>query len=121
MGLKESLSSLLFKDTADAKSGETPVQAPKANQTNQSKQDGYVFSPNPNTPTSTVSTVQTTGVADDKFISMLEAVIAENNLPGLDYYEFKKSIEKMSNLPMDEKTKFLWRYYLLDSSRNRFL
>jgi len=93
---------------------ETPVQAPKTNQPIQSKKDGYVFSPNPSSTTNTTIT-PTTGVPDDKFISMLEAVISDNNLPGLDYYEFKKAIDKMSNLPMDEKTKFLSTYSIYES------
>jgi hypothetical protein len=38
---------------------------------------------------------------------MLESVISENNIPGLDYVEFKQAVDKMKNLPMDEATKFM--------------
>lgn len=50
------------------------------------------------------------GVADDRFISMLNEAIEKANLTGLDYLEFKQTIVKMSNLAIDERTKFLSAY-----------
>lgn len=47
------------------------------------------------------------GVADDRFITMIEAAIEKANIPGLDYLELKQAILKMSNLAIDERTKFL--------------
>ena len=55
------------------------------------------------------------GTPDDKFIAMLEAVIADNNIPGLDYVEFKAAIDKMKSLPMDETTKFMSAYSIFES------
>jgi len=52
-----------------------------------------------------VSTI--TGVADEKFVEMLTGIIAQNNIPGQDYFEFKQTIDAMSSLPIDERTKFL--------------
>lgn len=53
------------------------------------------------------------GVADDKFVKMLEGVITENNIPGLDYFEFKQAVENMKALPIDEATKFLTVFSIL--------
>jgi len=53
------------------------------------------------------------GVADNKFIQMLEEVIAQNNIPGQDYFEFKQAIENMGSIVMDDKTKFLTVYNVL--------
>jgi len=50
---------------------------------------------------------QMTGVADEKFVDMLMGVIAQNNIPGQDYFEFKQTIDAMASLPIDERTKFL--------------
>lgn len=53
------------------------------------------------------------GVADNKFIELLESIIEQNNLPGQDYFEFKQAIENMKSLAMDEKTKFQTVYTVL--------
>lgn len=100
------ISSLFFKDEPEAQKTEVQKTVEKAQDT-QSK-PGFVFSPNPTNVGNTIS--NTNGVPDEKFVSMLENVIAENNIPGLDYFEFKKIIEKMQSLPMDEATKFLSAY-----------
>lgn len=76
-------------------------------------------SPNPSvtgkgsTPVMQVSTTTVQGVADNKFIDLLESVIEKNNQPGQDYFEFKQAVENMNSLPMDEKTKFLTVYQVL--------
>lgn len=51
-----------------------------------------------------------TGVADEKFVEMLMGVIAQNNIPGQDYFEFKQTFDAMGNLPIDERTKFITIY-----------
>lgn len=51
-----------------------------------------------------------TGVADEKFVEMLKKVIADNNIPGQDYFEFKQSIDALANIPLDERTKFITVY-----------
>jgi len=65
------------------------------------------------TPVMPVSTTTVQGVADSKFIDMLEGVIEKNNQPGQDYFEFKQAVENMNSLPMDEKTKFMTVYQVL--------
>jgi hypothetical protein len=58
-------------------------------------------------PTSFLSQSTGTGVPDEKFIQMLMKVIADNNMPGLDYFEFKQAIDAMGSAQIDEKTKFM--------------
>ena len=60
-----------------------------------------------------VSTTTVQGVADSKFIDLLESVIEQNNQPGQDYFEFKQAVENMNSLVMDERTKFLTVYQVL--------
>jgi hypothetical protein len=65
------------------------------------------------TPQNQVNPMTIQGVADNKFIELLEGIIEQNNLPGQDYFEFKQAIENMKSLPMDEKTKFQTVYSVL--------
>jgi hypothetical protein len=58
-------------------------------------------------PSSFLSQSTNSGVPDEKFVQMLMKVIAENNIPGLDYFEFKQAIDAMSAAQIDEKTKFM--------------
>lgn len=66
-------------------------------------------------PTITPTNIGANGVVDTKFVDMLMQVIAENNLPGMDYFELKQSINTMSNLPIDENNKFLSAFAVLSS------
>lgn len=52
----------------------------------------------------------TDGAPDDRFIKMLQDVIAANNIPGQDYFEFRQAIDAMSSMSLDEKNKFLAAY-----------
>jgi len=56
---------------------------------------------------------QINGVPDDKFINMLKKVISDQNMSGVDYFEFKQGLDNMSNLPIDETTKFVTVYSIL--------
>jgi hypothetical protein len=58
-------------------------------------------------PASFLNQSTTTGVPDEKFVTLLMKVIADNNLPGLDYFEFKQAVDAMSTAQIDEKTKFM--------------
>jgi len=97
MSKKGFLSGLIFKDdpsggsTEDSKSGGNVAK-------------GFVHP---------VSTTTVQGVADNKFIDLLEKIIEQNNQPGQDYFEFKQAVENMNSLPMDEKTKFQTVYTVL--------
>lgn len=97
MSKKSFLKGLIFKD-APAEQGSTQNPSPTGK--------GPI-------PVMQVSTTTVQGVADTKFIDLLESVIEKNNQPGQDYFEFKQAVENMNALPMDEKTKFLTVYQVL--------
>lgn len=97
MSKKSFLKGLIFKDTPTDE-GSTQNPSPMGKVT---------------TPVMLVSNTTVQGVADSKFIDMLETVIEKNNQPGQDYFEFKQAVENMNALPMDEKTKFLTVYQVL--------
>ena len=101
----------IFKDEP-VKGQEQPTVVPKKQVFTPStvKTDKSVFSPNPTSTSNTYGSVP-----DEKFVSMLEQVIMDNNIPGLDYIEFKKAVDKMSNLPIDESTKILTAYSIFES------
>lgn len=95
--------SLFFKDEESTKPVEVPQPKPQSS--------GILTSQ----PISVqgISTPTINGIADDKFIQMLENVITENNIPGLDYFEFKQAVDNMKALPIDEATKFLTVFSIL--------
>ncbi len=43
---------------------------------------------------------------DDKSLEMLVKVIEDNNLPGFDYYEFKRSVAMLKSMSLDEATAY---------------
>lgn len=53
-------------------------------------------------PVQGVTPPTVTGVPDEKFVEMLEKVITENNVPGLDYVELKQALDNMRALALDE-------------------
>ncbi len=46
------------------------------------------------------------GKADPKFVDVLLKAIEANNLEGFDYLEFKQSLQNLSSVDMDEKTRY---------------
>ena len=97
---------LFLKDDPDAEAKKAAKAEAKANKSKP------VEAPKPIQPiiptTHTVSSM--TGVADEKFVEMLKGVIADNNIPGQDYFEFKQSLDALASLPLDERTKFITIY-----------
>src|SRR5690242_16707817 len=45
------------------------------------------------------------GVRKQEIVEYFEKVFAENNIPGPDYFEFRKALDKMKNVAQDEATK----------------
>lgn len=58
-----------------------------------------------NTPP-VVSSTDVKGEVNDKFLKILFDALEKNNLEGFDYLEFKKSLQSLSAMPMDEATRF---------------
>lgn len=48
-----------------------------------------------------------TGVADEKMVQILMDVIAKNNIPGQDYFEFKQTLDALASSGIPEATKYL--------------
>lgn len=54
-----------------------------------------------------VTPVQTgPGKRDQKFMDVLFVAMEQNNLPGFDYLEYKKSLQSLAKMPMDVATKY---------------
>lgn len=48
----------------------------------------------------------TAGEVNEKFLDLLFGVLEENNLKGFDYLEYKKSLQQLKKMDMDEQTQF---------------
>ncbi|MEM1324791.1 MAG: hypothetical protein AAGI23_02495 [Bacteroidota bacterium] len=46
------------------------------------------------------------GKVSDKFMDVLLKAMEKNNLEGFDYLEYKKSLQSLSKMPMDEATRY---------------
>ncbi|MFN3490069.1 MAG: hypothetical protein ACK4YV_13095, partial [Emticicia sp.] len=58
------------------------------------------------TTTPKVETVVPTGKASDKFYEILFGAMETNNQAGFDYLEYKKSLQTLAKMPMDEATRY---------------
>lgn len=54
--------------------------------------------------------VAATGKVSDKFYEILFGAMETNNQPGFDYLEFKKSLQTLAKMPMDEATRYSSAY-----------
>ncbi|GAB3957023.1 hypothetical protein GCM10028805_48580 [Spirosoma harenae] len=62
---------------------------------------------NPSSPTSVPSTpVATSGSIDPKFAEHFATVLAQNNPPGPDYFEFREALRSLSNLGLAEDKQY---------------
>lgn len=46
------------------------------------------------------------GEVNEKFLNILFDSLEQNNLDGFDYFEFKKSLQALEKMPMDEATRY---------------
>jgi hypothetical protein len=68
-------------------------------------------------PSAAISTPgQIVGKIDNDIYDKLSVAIEENNLPGNDFLEFMQSLNKMSTLAVDEKSKFNMVFATLSTS-----
>lgn len=93
-GVKEKKSEPVKKDPTP-KTKITQKQAPVRPATSQG--GSQVAKPKPSVPT---------GKRDSKFVDVLLKAIEANNLEGFDYLEYKQSLQNLSSMSMDEKTKY---------------
>lgn len=52
------------------------------------------------------STAGQPGKVTSKFTDILFGALEKNNLPGVDYLEYKQSLQSLEKMPMDEKTRY---------------
>lgn len=79
----------------------------KATEATPVKTDGTV---KPAETTPKVEVVVPTGKVSDKFYEILFGAMETNNQPGFDYLEYKKSLQTLSKMPMDEVTRYSSAY-----------
>ena len=97
---------LFLKDDPEVEAKKATAKAAKKSKTAETSVPQPI---QPIIPT-THSVSNMTGVADEKFVEMLKGVIADNNIPGQDYFEYKQSLDALASLPLDERTKFITVY-----------
>ncbi len=64
----------------------------------------------PATATTKTEVVMPTGKVSDKFYDILFEAMETNNQPGFDYLEYKKSLQTLAKMPMDEATRYSSAY-----------
>lgn len=89
--LKKLKGIFVVETPAGESSADTPTQAKPAEKTE-------------STPVAAVTTPE--GKASEKFYDILLGAMEANNQEGFDYLEFKKSLQTLSKMPMDEQTRY---------------
>ena len=60
------------------------------------------------------------GVFDKKFHDFLQGLIKENNIPGIDYFEFREALKGMSGLPNETKYQMAFdNFKIVDASLSK--
>lgn len=105
----KNLKSLFIEEVKDNKGKANPQQTTRKQETRST--------PTPPRPTTSSASVivpesQTgeAGKVTNKFMDVLFAAMEKNNIDGFDYLEFKKSLQSLSKMPMDEATRFKSAY-----------
>lgn len=74
-----------------------------------------VSEPVPVTPITFVSNTSSDGISDPKFIEFFNNLLTEANIPGPDYYEFKKNLENTASIgaSVPEATRYMMVYSMM--------
>ncbi len=104
------LKSLFIVVDENESSGEQKAKSTQQSKSAKGKEKPIAKAPK-TTKTSKPGSAKTTqppasGKADPKFVEVLLKAIEANNLEGFDYLEFKQSLQNLSNVQMDEKTRY---------------
>ncbi len=83
------------KDANMNKASDTPEPSP--NKTNQTSEP----------PIGTYQVSDVSGQQSDQFYKVLFDALEKNNQPGFDYLEFKKALQALETIGLDEKTRYL--------------
>lgn len=111
----ESIKSIFLTDDDESKSKKktiTPTNKPKDGEGNRIIKVGKETTPLPKV----VDTHQAIeGKINNKFLNILFDALEKNNLEGFDYFEFKKSLQALEKMPMDEATRYRSAYAMASS------
>jgi len=110
---KWSLSNLIFTDE------ETTEESTETSEDISVSNDGDGIVQDTGTPLPINIPTSGDGIFDQKFHDMLQGVIAENNIEGNDYFEFRQAVENMDSIAgLNESAKLLTAYATLKSSND---
>ena len=59
-----------------------------------------------NAPTAAPIRASAAGTVNDRFMDVLAEALQNNNIDGVDYFEFRQSLLSLSKISMDEKTRY---------------
>lgn len=86
------------------------VQTPADGQTAEATPAKTDATAKPASATTKTEVVTPTGKVSDKFYEILFGAMETNNQPGFDYLEYKKSLQTLAKMPMDEATRYSSAY-----------
>lgn len=86
------------------------VQTPADGQTAEATPVKTDATTKPAATTPKAEVVTPTGKVSDKFYEILFGAMETNNQPGFDYLEYKKSLQTLAKMPMDEATRYSSAY-----------
>lgn len=86
------------------------VQTPAEGQTTEATSAKTDATAKPVATTTKTEVVTPTGKVSDKFYEILFGAMETNNQPGFDYLEYKKSLQTLAKMPMDEATRYSSAY-----------
>ena len=106
-GLFKKLSSLVFEETETT---EVSKETSETTQSTQTTGKGFVYSDSQagtSNPQVNLSIPNANGIFDQKFYNHFLEIIEENNIEGVDYFEFSKAKKAMDGIPgMAEAVKY---------------
>jgi hypothetical protein len=87
------------------------VEDPKSPTQQTTTNTSNTTTPTPQVVTPTyIPPINSSGVVNDKVMESLSQALANNNMEGFDYFEFRGSLLSLSKMPMDEQTRFQSAY-----------
>ena len=86
------------------------VQTPAEGQTAETTPSKTEATAKPAVATTKTEVVTPSGKVSDKFYEILFGAMETNNQPGFDYLEYKKSLQTLAKMPMDEATRYSSAY-----------
>jgi hypothetical protein len=82
------------------------VQSPTDGQSTEATPTKVVSNQSSTPPSPKAEVLAPDGKVSDKFYEILFGAMETNNQPGFDYLEFKKSLQTLAKMPMDEQTRY---------------